>query len=375
MAFGVYVHWPYCARICPYCDFNVYRPRGTSPGPLLGAIAAEIAAHRARIGPRETASVFLGGGTPSLLEGAEIAALLAAIDAAFPLTADVEITLEANPEDAARLADAAAAGVNRFSIGVQSLVDADLKALGRWHDAAAGRAAVAAAARTGRRVSADFIYARAGQGVAAWEAELAEAAELPVEHLSLYQLTIEAGTAFERAVRRGRITPPGEGLAADFFEATQAIAARAGFTAYEISNHARGAGAQSRHNLLYWRAEEWAGIGPGAHGRLTIDGRRTATKAHRRPADYIGAVAVSGVGWEAIEPLDAEAVGDEALLMGLRLAEGIDPARLTGLRGRPLSVSAINQLAAQGLIDGGKRLRLTPSGRLVADRIAAMLAV
>lgn len=372
--FAVYVHWPYCGKICPYCDFNVYRARDLDPAPLLAAIAADLAAHRALIGPREAVSVFLGGGTPSLLTGREVGAVLAAIDAAFPLASGCEVTLEANPEDRERFAEHAAAGINRFSIGVQALDDAALKALGRWHSAAESVAAVEAAARTGRRVSLDLIYAREGQTLDAWEAELKQALTLPVEHVSLYQLTIEPGTAFAHAAARGRaLTPDVEG-AADFFERTQASTEAAGFPAYEISNHARSAAAHSRHNLVYWRGGEWVGVGPGAHGRLVFGDQRWATHAARRPADYIAAVSAIGRGWREAETLAGEAVAQEWLLMGLRLREGVEVARIERARGRPLSASALSDLSELGLIrEGYGRLQLSAEGRLVADRVAAML--
>jgi oxygen-independent coproporphyrinogen-3 oxidase len=374
--FGVYIHWPYCTRLCPYCDFNIYRARDRDPTPLRDAIAADIVAHADLMGRPRVDTVFFGGGTPSLLSGADIAMLLGAIDRAFGMVREAEITLEANPEDAARFADHAAAGVNRFSVGVQALIDADLKALGRAHDAATARAAVDAAARTGSRVSADLIYARPGQSEAAWRAELGEALLLPAEHFSLYQLTAEPGTAYERAVARGRTTPAADSEAATFYEVTQALCDAAGAPAYEISNHARSEAARSRHNLLYWQGGAWIGVGPGAHGRLERDGERIATKAHDRPETYIAAVAAAGVGHESATPLTRDETADEAVLMGLRVAEGLPRARTEALRGRPLNAAALAEYAGAGLLaDDGARVRLTPAGRLFADRIAAALAV
>ena len=373
--FGIYVHWPYCAAICPYCDFNVYRARGAENAPLLEAIAADLAAHAARFGRRRAESVFLGGGTPSLLRGAEIARLLEAMRTHFDLEAYAEITLEANPEDRALFAEQAAAGVNRFSIGLQSLNDDALKALGRWHDANGARAAVEAAARTGARVSLDMIYAREGQSVEAWSAELREALALPVEHVSLYQLTIEPNTAFARKVQRGTLNPPGLEEAAALYEATQAICDASGFPAYEISNHARTPAARSRHNLIYWRGEDWIGVGPGAHGRVTADGKRMATEAQRRPADYIDAVHEHGVGWLTDAELTNEECADEALIMGLRIDEGVDLARQQVLRARPLNEQALQWLQEQGLVTvDAQRVRLTPRGRLLTNQIAAELA-
>lgn len=375
-ALGIYVHWPYCATICPYCDFNVYRARGADNAPLLDAIVADIASHARRFGKREAVSLFLGGGTPSLLRGAEIARLIEAASSAFGLAADCEVTLEANPEDAPLFAEQAAAGINRFSVGAQAFDNAALKALGRKHDAASALHAVEAAAATGKRVSLDLIYAREGQSVGDWREELTEALRLPVEHLSLYQLTIEPRTAFARRVDRGQLAPPDSEAGAALFEATQEICEAAGFPAYEISNHARTPEARARHNLLYWRSEDWAGVGPGAHGRMTHDGARYAFEAQHRPADYIDAVRESGFGWIIEAQLTNEEIADETLLMGLRTDEGIDVARVEALRNRPLNTDARAWLAEQGFIsDSGGRIALTPQGRLLANKISAELAI
>lgn len=375
-ALGLYVHWPYCAAICPYCDFNVYRARGAENAPLLETIIADLETHAARFGRRAATSLFLGGGTPSLLRGEELARLIDAASRAFVLASDCEITLEANPEDAALFAEHAAAGVNRFSIGAQAFDDAALRALGRHHDAAAGWRAVEAAAATGQRVSLDLIYAREGQGVEAWRDELSAALQLPIEHVSLYQLTIEPETAFARRVARGQLTPPDVETAAQLYELTQEVCAAAGFEAYEISNHARSAEARSRHNQVYWRADDWIGVGPGAHGRITYNGARIATEAHRRPADYIDAVRENGLGWLTESELTGEEAADEALLMGLRIDDGVDVERVASLRGRPLNPRALDWLAGEGFItfaDG--RVKLTPRGRIVANSVAAELAV
>lgn len=373
---AIYVHWPYCARICPYCDFNVYRPRGADAEALIDTIVADARAHRDRLGARAAATVFLGGGTPSLLEPAQVARLLAGVESAFPFAADIEVTLEANPEDAARFAEYAAAGVTRLSVGVQALRDADLRALGRNHDAAAACAAVEAAASAGLRTSIDLIYARPEQTAAAWREELRAALALPAEHLSLYQLTIETGTAFERAVRRGRITPPPSEAAAVLYDVTQELCEAAGAPAYEVSNHARTPAAQSRHNRLYWEGADWLGLGPGAHGRVPIDGARTATVAARTPRDYAAAVASAGVGWAETETLSPEDAADERLMMGLRLVDGVALAPLEAARGRPFYAAMITQLTAEGLIerhDG--RLRVTRTGRLVTDGVARALCL
>lgn len=373
---GIYVHWPYCAAICPYCDFNVYRARGASNAPLLEAIEADLEAHAQRFAQRNAQSLFLGGGTPSLLRGAEIARLIETARRTFGLDADCEITLEANPEDAALFGEQAAAGVNRFSIGAQAFDDDALRALGRRHDSASALRAIEAAAATGQRVSLDLIYARERQSSDAWRAELAHALTLPVEHVSLYQLTIEAETAFARRVARGQLTPPGQEEAASLYELTQEVCEAAGFTAYEISNHARGPAAQARHNLIYWRSGDWIGVGPGAHGRVTHDGARIALEAQRRPADYIDAVRENGVGWITETRLTGEESADEVLIMGLRTYEGVDASRFEALRGRPFNPDAVAWLEQQGFIArNGARIWLTQAGRLIANTIAAELAV
>lgn len=373
--FGIYVHWPYCAAICPYCDFNVYRQRNAEAAPLIAAIDADIAAHAARFGRRRAVSLFFGGGTPSLLRGAEIARLIDAAARAYDLAPDAEITLEANPEDAGRFAEQAAAGINRFSIGAQALDDAALKALGRRHDAETALRAVEAAAATGKRVSLDLIYAREGQGAEAWRAELGQALTLPIEHVSLYQLTIEPETAFARRVSRGQLNPPDSDAAAALYELTQEVCASAGFAAYEISNHARSPAARARHNLLYWRSDDWIGVGPGAHGRIAHRGGRRELEAQRRAGDYIDAVREHGVGWIGESILTGDAAANEVLIMGLRIDEGADLDRFARLRGRPANPDAIGWLEQHGLIArDGARVRLTPTGRPLANRIALELA-
>jgi len=374
--FGIYIHWPYCAAICPYCDFNVYRARGASNRPLLDAIVADMHAHAARFGRRTAQSIFLGGGTPSLLRGEEIAFLIEAAARAFDLAPECEITLEANPEDRALFAEQAQAGVNRFSIGAQAFEDAALKALGRRHDPAAGLAAVEAAAQTGRRVSLDLIYAREGQSLEAWRAELTQALALPIEHVSLYQLTIEPQTAFARRVSRGQLHPPSSDAAADLYEATQDMCDAAGFPGYEISNHARSGAARARHNMIYWRSGDWIGVGPGAHGRMTHQGVRYALESQRRPADYIDAVQENGQGLLEEGALTAEEWGDEALRMGLRVAEGVKLTEIDAVRGRRLNRRAIAQASDFGLLNAdGETISLTPQGRVLANRVVAMLLI
>ena len=376
---GIYVHWPYCSRICPYCDFNVVRDRGRTaePAALAEAIVLDLRAHRALTGPRRLASVYLGGGTPSLMAPDQAAAIIAEARALWDAADDLEITLEANPTDAEadRFGAFADAGVNRLSLGVQSLDDAALAFLGRNHSAAdAVRAAVAARAAF-PRLSLDLIYALPGQSEAAWALELDAAVALGAEHISPYQLTIETGTAFDRAVRRGQWAPPGGDLGAGLFETTQEVLGRHGFHAYEVSNHARGVAARSRHNLIYWRGHDYVGVGPGAHGRLTLDGERIATRAADHIGAYLQRVAETGTGWAGREVLNPGEAAEERLLMGLRTDEGVQMTQLAPL-GLGSGHPTIETLAVAGLVrvDGG-RLIATPSGRLVLDRITAELAL
>lgn len=366
--FGIYVHFPYCARICPYCDFNIYRARGADFDSLLHVIADEIVRARETL-DRPLDTLFIGGGTPSLMSGAQVEKIIGAAQRSFGFAPNAEITLEANPEDAERFADHAAAGVTRFSIGMQALDDDALKALGRNHDAAAARRAVEMAARTDKRVSLDLIYARENQTVAEWSAELRDALTLPIEHVSLYQLTIEDGTAFNRAVSRGTLAPPDNDAAAELYEVTQDICNAAGFPAYEISNHARTNEARSQHNLLYWRGGDWLGLGPGAHGRITRGGVRYASARERLPGKYIDEAKANP---DVFTPLTSEEAAQEALLMGLRISEGVERERLTA---HPPSETKLAQLAEQGLLTLTQtHIALTARGRLLADRIAAELA-
>jgi len=372
---GIYVHWPYCSAICPYCDFNVYRARGADNAPLIEAIAADLAGHAQRFGRRKVVSLFFGGGTPSLLRGAEIEQLIAVARRHYDLSSDCEITLESNPEDAALFAEQAAAGINRFSVGAQAFDDNALRALGRKHDAAASLRAIEAAAATGQRVSLDLIYAREGQSAETWRNELTQALTLPIEHLSLYQLTIEPGTAFARRVDRGQLVTPNDDFSAELYELTQEICDAAGFPAYEISNHANSVAARSRHNAIYWHSDDWIGVGPGAHGRVSHDGARIALEAQRRPADYIDAVKERGVGWISEAQLTAQEAADEVLLMGLRIEEGVELARIETLQGASINRQALGWLTEQGLVtQENGRIRLTRSGRLLSNRIVAELA-
>lgn len=374
---GLYIHWPYCAKICPYCDFNVYRDRGRGEeqAALVRAIAADLTAQRALSGDRRLVSIFFGGGTPSLMDPAAAGELIALARGLWTPAEAVEVTLEANPTDAEtdRFAAFAAAGVDRLSLGLQALDDASLSLLGRNHDAAEARRAAQVAAATFPRLSVDLIYARPGQTPDAWRDELREVLELGAEHVSPYQLTIEAGTAFDRAVRRGTLVPPGDETAAQLYETTQAVLEAAGFTAYEVSNHARGAAARSRHNLVYWTGQDYAGAGPGAHGRLTLDGVRTATFAPAKPADYIAAVA-GGRTPAGREPLSATETAEERLLAGLRITEGLSFAEVAALDLSPDHPKVADLVAAGLIAPDRQRLRATPAGRLLLDHVTSRLA-
>jgi oxygen-independent coproporphyrinogen-3 oxidase len=372
---GVYIHWPYCARICPYCDFNVFKDRtGDDPAALARAIVADLEGQAALTGPRELASIFLGGGTPSLMDPAWAGEMIAAARRLWTPAADLEVTLEANPTDAeaARFTAFAEAGVNRLSLGLQSLDDQALTFLGRNHDAATAIRATQAATRAFPRLSIDMIYARPGQTPAAWGQELKAALALGAEHVSPYQLTIEAGTAFDRAVRRGTFVPPDAETGAALFDMTQTVLEAAGFEAYEVSNHARGLAARSRHNLIYWQGHEYLGVGPGAHGRVTVDAARQATYAAPRPADYIARVAEIGMGLATRETLSPREAAQERLLSGLRITEGVPLADVAVLEIAP---DRIADLVRLGLVaDDPHRLRATAAGRLVLDRLTTELA-
>ncbi|MDP3490179.1 MAG: radical SAM family heme chaperone HemW [Phenylobacterium sp.] len=376
---GVYVHWPYCARICPYCDFNVYRDRGRGDeqAALVAAIVQDLTTQAALTGPRTLVSVFFGGGTPSLMDPAAVAQILETARRLWTPAADLEVSLEANPTDAeaSRFSALAQAGVGRLSLGVQALDDAALAFLGRDHDAAAARRALTIAGRTFPRLSLDLIYARPDQTPEAWAAELAEALDHGAEHVSPYQLTIEAGTAFDRAVRRGRISPPGDEVGAALYEITQAVLGAAGFEAYEVSNHARGPGARSRHNLVYWQGLDYVGVGPGAHGRITRGGVRHATEARARPGDYIAAVAESGRGFSELEALTPVVAAEERVLSGLRIWPGVTFAEVAPLGLSPRQ-GRVTALVAAGLLkEDNLRLSVTPEGRLLLDHVTRRLLV
>ncbi|MCA6107506.1 radical SAM family heme chaperone HemW [Bradyrhizobium cenepequi] len=377
-AFGVYVHWPFCLSKCPYCDFNSHvRHAPIDEARFARAFAREIETTAARIPGREVASIFLGGGTPSLMQPQTVGAILDAIGKYWRVASDVEVTLEANPTsvEATRFRGYRSAGVNRVSLGVQALDDASLRALGRLHTAREALDAVGVARQAFDRYSFDLIYARPDQTPAMWADELRYAIAEAAEHLSLYQLTIEEGTPFFGLHAAGKLQTPDEAVARALYDVTQEVCAGAGLPAYEISNHAR-AGAECRHNLVYWRGDEYAGIGPGAHGRLDIDGRRHATATEKRPEAWVMRVETNGSGVVTDEVLNSEERADEFLLMGLRLTEGIDPKRYASLSGRALDPRRIALLRDEGAItvDADGRLRVTKSGFPVLDAVVADLA-
>ncbi|MDB5710002.1 MAG: coproporphyrinogen oxidase [Sphingomonas bacterium] len=368
---ALYVHWPFCVSKCPYCDFNSHVREEVDQAAWRDALLADLAYEAGLLPGRRLGSIFFGGGTPSLMPPETVAAVIDAAAAAWGFDDDIEITLEANPSsvEAARFADIAQAGVNRVSLGLQALDDKALRFLGRAHDVEEGLAALATAQRAFARVSFDLIYARPDQSLAAWEIELARALAFGTEHLSLYQLTIEPGTRFATEAAAGRLTMPDGDDAADLFEATRAMTAAAGLPAYEISNHAR-AGAESRHNLTYWRYRDYAGIGPGAHGRRG----GLATVRHRKPENWLAAVTRNGHGAQSEEPLVPADRAKEGLLMGLRLREGIDLGRIAMLGEAPIAAlvdePAIARLTEQGFMArDGDHLRVCEAGMLLLDAI------
>jgi oxygen-independent coproporphyrinogen-3 oxidase len=373
--FGVYVHWPFCLAKCPYCDFNSHVRAEIDAAGWERALVAEVWRAAREVPGRVVDTVFFGGGTPSLMPPETVDAVLQAIGSAWRLAPGAEVTLEANPTsaEAGRFAGFRAAGVNRLSLGVQALNDADLRALGRRHDTAEAVRAFEVARAIFPRVSFDLIYARQDQTLAAWRTELRQALAMAVDHLSLYQLTIEAGTRFGDLAARGRLRGlPEAAAAADMYLATAEICAAAGFEAYEISNHAR-RGAESRHNLVYWRYGDYAGIGPGAHGRLTSGGTRWATEAVRAPDGWRAAVQ-RGSGEAARTALPAGDASLEMLMMGLRLAEGVDLTRYAALAGEPLPAQAVSELECLGLATcRAGTVAVTPTGRPLLDAVLRRL--
>ena len=376
--FGVYVHWPFCAAKCPYCDFNSHvRHQPVDQPRFAAAFDREMATMRDRTGPRKVTSIFLGGGTPSLMRPETVGTVLESIARHWTVPDGIEITLEANPSsvEAERFRGYRAAGVNRVSLGVQALNDADLRFLGRLHNVEEALKAIGLARDIFPRLSFDLIYARPGQTLDAWESELNEAIGYAADHLSLYQLTIEEGTRFHALHAAGKIAMPDMDLAADLYDLTQAVTAARGLPAYEISNHAR-PGAESRHNLTYWRYGEYAGIGPGAHGRFVEHDRRVVTVTEKTPETWLNLVEAKGHGVVDGEILNRSEEADEFLLMGLRLAEGIDLDRYERLAGRELSPERLTILQGEGLVTsiGNSRLRATPAGMVVLNAVVADLA-
>jgi oxygen-independent coproporphyrinogen-3 oxidase len=372
---ALYVHWPFCVTKCPYCDFNSHVREGVDQAAWRDALLADLRHEAALTAGQRLVSIFFGGGTPSLMPPQTVEAVIDAALRLWPHDEGVEITLEANPSsvEAARFADFSAAGVNRVSLGLQALDDAALRLLGRPHDLAQGLAALDVAQRHFARVSFDLIHSRPGQTPDQWAAELARALGFGTGHLSAYQLTIEEGTRFHTLARKGLLELPDEEAAADMFLATGALCAAAGLPLYEISNHAR-PGEESRHNLQYWRYGDYAGVGPGAHGRRLGQ----ATQRLRRPESWLEAVRAEGHGLESETAVPPAAAAEEALLMGLRLAEGIEPGGFAARNGLALgavaSPEARARLVALGLLEAGPVLRATPAGRPLTNRLILELA-
>jgi putative oxygen-independent coproporphyrinogen III oxidase len=376
--FGIYVHWPFCAAKCPYCDFNSHvRHQPVDQARFAAAFERELSHFAEMTKGKVVQSVFLGGGTPSLMEPATVERVLTAISDRWSLDPNVEISLEANPTsvEAERFKGYRAAGVNRVSLGVQSLHDADLKLLGRLARRATARRAIETARATFPRLSFDLIYARPNQTLAQWEAELKDAIALAADHLSLYQLTIEEGTPFYTLYHGGKLTMPDQDLGAEFYELTQKVTEAEGLPAYEVSNHAK-PGAECRHNLVYWRYGDYVGVGPGAHGRLSVGVNRMATSVERHPETWLEAVEQNGHGMIEFSGLNEEEQGDEFLLMGLRLTEGIDLKRYEAFAHRSVDSKRLNDLLEHGMVEelGENRVRATREGFFVLDAVVADLA-
>jgi oxygen-independent coproporphyrinogen-3 oxidase len=375
--FGVYLHWPFCAAKCPYCDFNSHvRHVPPDQARYARAFAAEIAHMAARAPGRRVTSIFLGGGTPSLMAPETVGAVLESVARHWTIADDAEITLEANPGsvEAERFRGYRAVGVNRVSLGVQALDDVSLRALGRIHTADEALKAIGIARDTFPRLSFDLIYARPGQTLDTWRAELIKALDFAVDHISAYQLTIEEGTRYAELYARGKLILPDADLAADLYDLTRSELAARGMPGYEVSNHAR-PGAESRHNLLYWRGGDYAGIGPGAHGRLRQNDGRHALETAKLPEDWLARVEADGHGVIVDELLDVEAIGQEFLLMGLRLAEGVDPAVYEARSGRALDAGKLAFLEGHGLIHRpAGRVAATEAGFKVLNALIADLA-
>ncbi len=370
--FGIYIHWPFCRSKCPYCDFNSHVRAGIDQDLWREALLRDLRTQMARAERPPVQSIFFGGGTPSLMAPKTAALLIDEIARTAGFADDVEITLEANPTsvESDTFADFASAGVNRFSLGIQALDDTALKFLGREHSRNEALLALDRAVSSGARTSFDLIYARPEQSLADWRDELTRALAFGVEHMSLYQLTLEPGTGFTRAAERGELILPDEDLAADLFDLTQEMMGQAAMPGYEISNHAK-AGAEARHNLVYWRGGSYLGIGPGAHGRVMVDGQRRATICQRTPEDWLRAIESNGHGLIEDRALSPGDQAEEYVLMGLRLSEGISLARFESLAGRPL---VIDDFVKDGLLVADRgMLKATASGRLVLNRLISEL--
>ncbi|MGR3636758.1 MAG: radical SAM family heme chaperone HemW [Shimia sp.] len=375
--FGLYIHWPFCQAKCPYCDFNSHVSREIDQFRWLRAYLSELDRVAAETSGRVLNTIFFGGGTPSLMDPAVVAAILERVRKLWPTSNDMEITLEANPGsvDASRFVAYREGGVNRISMGIQALNDRDLQRLGRIHSVDEARKAFEIARKTFDRVSFDLIYARQDQTLEDWQSELREALSMAIDHLSLYQLTVEQGTAFGDRYNRGKLRGlPEDELAADMYEFTQDICADAGMLPYEVSNYAA-IGSESRHNQIYWRYGDYAGIGPGAHARLTLNGQRHAIENWRNPNKWLEA-SEAGNGENLREVVSQEGQATELLLMGLRLIEGVDLTRYEALAGKPLEGSRVETLRDIGMIEIEKsRLRVLPQGRMVLNSVLAELLV
>lgn len=373
--FGLYLHWPFCEAKCPYCDFNSHVAREIDQARWRAAYVREIRRYATELPGRALNSVFFGGGTPSLMEPETVTVILDEVRRAWPVANDLEVTLEANPGsvEAGRFRAYAEAGVSRVSLGVQALNDADLRRLGRIHSAVEAEQAFAIARKYFNRVSFDLIYARQDQDLASWRDELRRALDMAVDHLSLYQLTIEGGTAFGDRYAAGKLRGlPGDDLAADMYHATQEICDAAGMGAYEVSNHAK-QGSESRHNLIYWRYGDYIGIGPGAHGRVTRAGQRHATETWLQPERWLRE-AEGGNTERSITPLSPDTQASEYLLMGLRIREGIDMDRFARLNGSPLNKDRWQHLEEIGMLERrGTRLMATRQGIAVLNAILTQL--
>lgn len=374
--FGVYVHWPFCMHKCPYCDFNSHVSREVDQNSWREALLSDIRKSAAELPGRTVNTVFFGGGTPSLMPPETVAAVIEEIGKVWKLSPDAEISLEANPTsvEAGRFAGYADAGVNRVSMGIQSLRDADLKALGRMHSVSEARAAFNTARKQFERVSFDLIYARQGQSVDAWEAELNEAIDMAVDHLSLYQLTIEAGTRFGDMHARGKLRDmPSDTVATDMYFRTQEVCEKHGLPAYETSNHAR-IGSESRHNLIYWRYGDYVGVGPGAHGRITVGENKLATETYADPDTWLKMVNTNGWGRKSIEVVSGQDQASEYLMMSLRLTEGSNLDRYAALNGSALNAEGLSDMIGAGFVSRESGvIRTTIKGRPLLNAVLRQL--